>query len=131
MIYVDSNIPMYLVGSEHPNKLRVVELVPQLLSSRERLVTSAEAFQEILHRYLALKDRQHLNAAYEALEAMVSAVAEVTKADTDAARALSADYPRISARDCVHVAVMRRMSCTRIWSFDSGFDAVASVVRIQ
>ena len=49
MIHVDSNVPMYLVGAEHPHKRHVVALVPQLLSARDQLVTSAETFQELLH----------------------------------------------------------------------------------
>lgn len=131
MIYVDSNVPMYLVGAEHATKRRVVELVPQLLSAREELVTNAETFQEILHRYRALGDRRHLNAAYEALEAMVSIVAEVTKADVDDARAVSGEYPDLSSRDCLHVAVMRRMQCNTIWTYDTGFDTLAAIRRIE
>lgn len=131
MIYVDSNVPMYLVGAGHPNKLRVIELVPQLLSAREQLVTSAETFQEILHRYLALRDRQHLNAAYEALDAMVSVVAEVTKEDVDGARAMSGNYAELSSRDCLHVAVMRRIGCSKVWSYDTGFAVVGALQRIE
>lgn len=131
MIYVDSNVPMYLVGADHPNKKRTIELVAQLLSARERLVTSAETFQEIIHRYLALADRLHLDAAYEALEAMVTHTCEVTKADVDAARALSSRYHDLSSRDCLHLAVMGRLGCAKLWSFDGGFDLVPSVQRIS
>lgn len=131
MIYVDSNVPMYLVGADHPLKGRVVELVPQLLSAREVLVTSAETFQELIHRYLALRDRQHLGAAYEALEAMVTSVADITKADVDAARAMSGAQPSLSSRDCLHVAVMRRLGCAKVWSYDTGFDTVPAIQRIQ
>lgn len=131
MIYVDSNVPMYLVGADHPNKTRVVELVPRFLTARESLVTSAEAFQEIVHRYLAIHDRTHLHAAYEALETMVASVAEVRKQDVDQARSLSAEHPSLSSRDCLHVAVMRRIGCSRIWSHDRAFDIVPSVERIE
>ncbi|HUG48175.1 MAG TPA: type II toxin-antitoxin system VapC family toxin [Candidatus Limnocylindria bacterium] len=130
MIYVDSNVPMYLVGGQHVNKQRVVELVAQLLGARDELVTSAETFQEIIHRYVALRDRLHLGAAYEALETMVVSVADVTKQDADGARALSGEYPQLSSRDCLHVAVMRRLGCTKVWSYDAGFDAVPSLQRI-
>ena len=130
MIYVDSNVPMYLVGADHRNKRRVVELVPQLLSAREVFVTSAEAFQELVHRYLVIRDRPHLNAAYEALETMVSSVADITKDDVDRARAVSADHATLSSRDCLHVAVMRRLECSRIWTYDSAFDQVPSIQRI-
>ncbi len=131
MIYVDSNVPMYLVGADHPNKTRVVELIPRLLTARETLVTSAEAFQEIVHRYLAIHDRTHLNAAYEALEAMVASIAEIRKQDVDQARSLSAEHPSLSSRDCLHVSVMRRIDCSRIWSYDRAFDVVPSVGRIE
>jgi uncharacterized protein len=130
VIYVDSNVPMYLVGADHPHKRRVMELVPQLLSAREAFVTSAETFQEIVHRYLAIRDRTHLNAAYEALEAMVVSVADVRKEDVDRARSLSADHPSLSSRDCLHVAVMRRLDCARVWSYDASFDLVPSLQRI-
>jgi len=131
VIYVDSNVPMYLVGAEHPNKSRVIELVPRLLTARERLVTSAETFQEILHRYLALRDHRHLGAAYEALEAMVTTIAPITKEDVDGARAMAGTYPELSSRDCLHVAVMARLRCTRIWSYDRAFGAVAAIQRIE
>ena len=130
MIYVDSNVPMYLVGAEHPHKRRVVALVPQLLSARDQLVTSAETFQELLHRYRALGDPEHLSAAYDALEAMISMVADVTKDDVDQARAHSGRYPPLSSRDCLHLAVMQRIGCTDIWSYDTGFDAVGAIQRI-
>ncbi len=130
MIYVDSNVPMYLVGADHPHKRRVVSLIPQLLSAHERLITSAEAFQELLHRYRALGDHEHLGAAYDALEAMISMVADVTKDDVDRARDHRGRYPRLSSRDCLHLAVMQRIGCTEIWSYDGRFDAVGAIQRV-
>jgi uncharacterized protein len=131
LIYVDSNVPMYLVGAAHVNKRRVVELVSQLLTAHEKLVTSAETFQEIVHRYLGLRDRRHLDAAYEALEQLVSQTEDVLKVDVDEARAVSGKHPMLSSRDCLHVAVMKRIRCTKIWSYDTGFDAVPTLQRIQ
>ena len=130
MIYVDSCIPMYLIGAEHPNKKRVIEMVSQFLQAGDTLATSAEAFQEIIHRYLAIKNPKHLNAAYEALEEMVSLTGEITKKDTDMARNLSFQYSELSSRDCLHVAVMKRIQCDKIWTFDEGFDAVSSIQRV-
>jgi predicted nucleic acid-binding protein len=122
---------MYLVGADHPLKSRVVELIPRLLTAREVLVTSAETFQELIHRYLAIRDRTHLGAAYEALEAMVTTTADVTKQDVDQARAISGDSPTLSSRDCLHVAVMRRLDCVKVWSYDAAFDAVPSLQRVE
>jgi hypothetical protein len=131
VIYVDSNVPMYLVGARHANKRRVVELVPRFVAALDPLVTSAETFQEIVHRYAALRDRAHLDAAYEALEALVGQTAEITKPDVDTARVLSAQYGALSSRDCLHVAVMKRLGCRKVWSYDSGFDAVPGLQRVS
>jgi hypothetical protein len=63
VIFVGSDVPGYLVGAEDPHQQRIIELIPRLLSVRDDLVTSAGVFQEVLHRYLAVGDREHLNAA--------------------------------------------------------------------
>ncbi len=130
MVYVDSCIPMYLVGSDHPNKQRVIEVVSQLVHGREELVTSAEAFQEIIHRYKAIKDSEHLKIAYDALEAMVTKIVDVTKEDTDRARTLAIEYKELSSRDCLHVAIMNRSGCKRVWTFDKAFTVVSNITTI-
>jgi predicted nucleic acid-binding protein len=109
----------------------VIELVSQLLTARDVLVTSAATFQEILHRYTSKKDPKHLAAAYEALEALVSRTVDVTKADADTARALLGRHPILSSRDAVHLSVMERLRVKKIWSFDADFDVVPSIVRIR
>lgn len=57
MIFVDSNIPMYLVGAAHANKVSAQRLLERAIAQRERLVTDAEVLQEILHRYVATMER--------------------------------------------------------------------------
>jgi predicted nucleic acid-binding protein len=54
MIFVDSNIPMYLVGAEHPHKIDAQRILEKCISDDERLVTDAEVLQEILHRYVEI-----------------------------------------------------------------------------
>jgi uncharacterized protein len=122
---------MYLIGSAHPLKARVQQLVTQLLSAHELLVTSAETFQEIVHRYTALRDPVHLDAAYSALEALVASTVEVLKSDVDSARGYATLYAPLSSRDCLHLAIMKRLRCTKIWSYDGGYDRVSGVERIQ
>ena len=36
-----------------------------------------------------------------------------------------------SARDAIHAAVMRRLGCSRILTFDQAFDAVPGVQRVR
>lgn len=130
MIYIDSCIPMYLVGAEHPHKSRVIELIPRLLDAKEKFVTSAESFQEIIHRYKAINNNKYLNISYEALEEMVAEIYDVRKTDVDIAKTLAIQYAKLSSRDCLHVAIMKRCHLTKILTFDSGFDEVPSLQRI-
>ena len=37
---------------------------------------------------------------------------------------------RLSARDAIHIAVMRRFGVERILTFDTGFDGVPGVARV-
>src|SRR4051794_33334127 len=53
-LFVDANIPMYVVGAPHPNKDRAVAALEVAVARGERLVTDAEVLQEILHRYRAI-----------------------------------------------------------------------------
>ena len=41
-LFIDSNVPMFLVGAEHPNKTRSVATVGDLIRNGERLVTDVE-----------------------------------------------------------------------------------------
>ena len=58
MILVDSNVPMYLVGAEHPHKTDAQRLLERLTMDKRRLVSDAEVLQEILHRYVLRSARK-------------------------------------------------------------------------
>jgi len=130
VILIDSNIPMYLIGADHPNKIDARRELERMISDRERLVTDAEAFQEILHRFLAIGRRDAIQPAYDALAGVVDAILPVTEADVMEAKATAAGYPALSARDALHIAVMRHHGIDRILTFDRGFDAVPGVKRL-
>ena len=63
MIFADSNVPMYLVGSEHPHKIDTQRLLERCISDEKRLVTDAEVLQEILHRYAAIGRKNAISPA--------------------------------------------------------------------
>ena len=67
MIFVDSNIPMYLVGAPHPHKTDTLVLVERLSAAGQPLVTDAEVLQEILHRFTSLGRRDGIGPAFKAL----------------------------------------------------------------
>lgn len=130
MIFIDSNVPMYLVGAPHPHKADSQQLLETLVSQRQRLVTDAEVFQEILHRYRAIDRPGAIQPAYDALLGVVDTVLAVAVDDVLSARDLLLARWQLSARDALHVAVMQRHGITRIVSFDRGFDAVPGLTRL-
>lgn len=130
MILIDSNIPMYLVGAEHPHKVDARRLLERVISERERLVTDAEVLQEILHRYVAIDRRDAIQPALDALLGVVDEVLPIEDRDVLRARDVVLGVQGISARDALHVAIMQRHRIGSILSFDRGFDAVPGVRRV-
>ena len=130
MILVDSNIPMYLVGSPHPNKEAARRALEEAVAAGDSLCTDAEVLQEILHRYVAVRRPEEIDPAFDALLAIVDVVYPIERADVERARRLLATTPRLSARDAIHLAVMHARDVGRILSFDTGFDGVPGIVRV-
>ena len=93
-------------------------------------MTSAEVFQEILHRYAALRRLDAVVPAFDTLRGLADAVFDIGLSDVDRARQLVASQEGLSARDALHAAVMERESVNRILSFDRGFDRVQGIRRI-
>lgn len=131
MTFVDSNIPMYLVGGPHPHKVDAQRLLEQAVSEGTKLVTSAEVFQEILHRYVAIGRRDAIQPAWDALVAMSDEVFSIELADVDRGRAIVLERRTLSARDGLHAAVMERRGVSRILSFDTAFDALPGLTRVH
>lgn len=130
MIFVDSNVPMYLVGASHPNKDRAAAVLARLVGIGERLVTDVEVYHEILHRYTATQRLDAIDAAFKSLDAIADDVLTYGMAEVRAARGLIGSVDGLSARDALHVAVMRTAGISRILSFDRGFDACPGIERL-
>ena len=130
MIFVDSNVPMYLVGAAHPHKVDAQRALEAYVARGVKLVTDAEVMQEILHRYVAIDRREAIQPALEALSSVVDEVFPIEREDVLGARDVVLASTGLSARDAIHVAVMARRGVETILSFDRGFDGVPSVKRI-
>jgi len=122
---------MYLVGSPHPHKTDAQRLLEKLIANRERLVTDAEALQEILHRYVAIDRRDAIQPAFDALLGVVDEVLSVDRVAVERAKQIVLGYRQLSARDAVHLAVMEQNGVRQILSFDAGFDAFPGIARLS
>ena len=130
MIFIDSNIPMYLVGASHPHKVDAQRLIERLLSEDEKLVTDAEVFQEILRRYVAIDRKDAISPAFGILLELSDEVLPIDGDTVVRAKEIVLRGAGVSARDAIHLAVMARESIDRILTFDRGFDRHPGVRRI-
>jgi uncharacterized protein len=130
MIFIDCHVPMYLIGAPHAQKESALRWVEQAFRGNEALVTDAEVLQEILHRYSAINRREAIVPATDMLLRLVTDVFPVTRDDVLRARALMTTGARqLSARDAIHIAVMRTHGVRRIFTFDSDFDGLPDITR--
>jgi len=113
---------MYLVGAAHPLKERTSELLRDLSTEDAVLITSAEVFQELLHRYHSIRRYAAFSQAWSTLEEMVDEVLPVTLSDVRTAGDLVLEQPTRGARDSLHVAVAIHHGIRRILTFDQGFE---------
>lgn len=130
MIYLDANVPMYLVGADEHRRADALLVARRIADRDERVVTSAETFQELLHRYRAIGREDALQHAWDQTLAIVDEVLPVEYGDVDRAKAVQLARRGLTARDALHVAVMDRHGITSIASFDGVFDVVPGLERI-
>ena len=131
MILIDSNIPMYLVGGDHTNKRRALELLDEGIDANQRLLTDVEVLQEILHRYDAIERRDAIQPAFDVLLSIVDETLPVELQDVENAKEILLATAELSARDSLHVAVMRRHGIEWVMSFDGDFDGVPDLKRLH
>jgi len=130
LIFIDSNIPMYLIGAPHPHKSEAQLLLEGLIASGQRLVTDAEVLQEIVHRYAAIGKREAIGPAFQLLLDIVDDVLAIEKADVLRAGEIVQNRALLSGRDSLHIAVMERHGIRSILSFDGDFDRWPGLKRI-
>ena len=131
MIFVDSNIPMYLVGADHPHKARAQVLLHTAVAQGERLVTDVEVLQEILHRYAAIGRLDAIQPAFDALLGVVDEVFPIDATDVDLAKDVLLGGMSFTARDALHIAVLERHDVGQVMSFDSDFDRRPGLTRLS
>jgi len=121
---------MYLVGDAHSHKVDAQRALERLITGRERLVTDSEVFQEILHRYAAIRRLDAVQPAFDALRAVVDDVFPVEEGHVYSAKDILLGHKALSSRDAIHLALMKAHGVSRILTFDAGFDEAPGVERL-
>jgi uncharacterized protein len=130
-VFVDSNVPMYVAGRDHPLREPARRFMERMRAGQVEGCSSTEVLQEILHRYVGLRRHDLATEVYELFVRLCPVIFPVTLADTDRAKDMIKTVPEVSVRDAVHAAVMLNNDVARIATFDGGFDRVPGLRRIE
>lgn len=118
MIFVDTNVFMYAVGKPHPLRYRARDFFTESAQHLNRLCTSAEVLQELLHAYLPVGRTEVFEDALALVDRAGVEVWPLEKEEVLMARQLHAAHPSLRARDLSHLASCRRRGVRQIMTFD-------------
>jgi len=131
-LFLDANIPIYVAGRPHPLQAPCTRILELVAHQPQAFLTNAEVLQELLHRYLSLRrwpEGQQIIEGFARL--MQGHIEPITAADVLGATALAEGHPGLSARDLLHVAVLRRVGAAGIITADARFESVAGLRRFD
>ncbi|HDH09521.1 MAG TPA: PIN domain-containing protein [Chloroflexi bacterium] len=129
--FIDTNVPMYAAGKVHPYKDACIQILHRVAIGELLACTDAEVHQEIFHRYwsIGLLDKA-LQVSADFLE-VVPDVLPVTVAEIKKTAELAQEYPLLTPRDWLHLAVMLNNGITEIISADRHFDDIEGITRLD
>lgn len=130
-VFVDSAVLMYAAGRQHPLRAPSLRFLDQVADGSIQAITSVEVVQEIFHRYISLRRPDLAKIVAQDAQDMFAPVVPITHALMRRVPVLADKYPRLQARDLVHVATCIHEGVTEIVSPDKAFDQVHEVRRID
>ncbi|HSE40634.1 MAG TPA: type II toxin-antitoxin system VapC family toxin [Acidobacteriota bacterium] len=123
MIFVDSNLFVYAVGRTHPLRPQAQQFFVNAVQKNQRLVTSAEVLQELLHIYIPVNRFETLDHALELALQTTEEVLPISAETVTYARMLTDEHPSLSARDLLHLATCQLNDVREIKTFDRNLSA--------
>ncbi len=130
---LDTNVPMYAVGSEHPYRDACQWVMKESVEGRLAAVIDTELLQEVLHRYGSQGRIPDAVRMVTDLTVVVQTVYPVGLADIERATIL---FERLGpqgvrSRDVIHAAIMLNNGLTEILTADTHFDLVPGIRRVD
>ncbi len=130
-VFIDSNVPMYVAGREHPNRAPAKNFLEKVRRGEVEAHTSTEVLQEILYRYASLKRLDLAAQVYDLFVHICPVVFPVNLADTDRAKTLVCGKTAAAPRDALHAAVMLNNGVQHIATFDDDFNRITGIKRYE
>lgn len=132
LIHIDTNIPIYAAGRQHSLKAPCQEITRIVAAAPQVFASDAEVLQGLLHYYRSGNNWAMGRLVYDAFVRLAAGrICAVSDADVTLAATLVGTYPRLSARDRIHLAVVQRTSATHIVTADRDFDGIPGLQRLE
>ena len=133
MIYLDTDIFLYAAGVQSEQREHCQGVLGRIVEEEAGLVarTDAEVLREILARYRDLGAPEKGRALFDLVTSLGIPVLPVSEEDLRHARALLASFPDLPTRTAVHAGVMQANGVGRVLSYDTAFDALEGVERLE
>ena len=122
-VFIDTNIPIYVAGSQHPNKNSSLNIL-KLVSNGDIIgITSTEVLQEILYRYKAINLLEKGIEVYDYFTQAVDEVLPINFQILNNTRDIleNKKYKDVYPRDAIHVATMNYYNIRYIATHDKHF----------
>ncbi|MBI1744747.1 type II toxin-antitoxin system VapC family toxin [Candidatus Acetothermia bacterium] len=131
--FLDVNVPMYAAGKAHLYKAPCTWIMAEIAEGRLAAAIDVEIIQEILYRYGALGRWPIGTSMAKSLLDLVPTIYPIAVADIRLAVQLFERYaPKgVTARDLIHVAVMRHNELHEIISTDAHLDLIPEIKRVD
>lgn len=127
MILLDTNVIMYVIGQDHPNRAASRALLDRATRGEVNVAIDAEVLQEILHRYRAIDRWRDGLRAYDLVRRVIPDVVDIDGDVLDEARKLMEQHPGLAARDAVHAAAAILVGADALCTWDQDFAVVSEL----
>ena len=121
IFFIDTNILMYAVGTEHPLKKPSVEILEKISEGEIMAVTDTEVFQEIAYRYWFQKKWKVAVEILKDYQSLFHEIYPVEQQQLELYYDLLSRYSFLSPRDAIHAAVMQSNQVKKIYTADVAF----------
>jgi predicted nucleic acid-binding protein len=133
VVLIDTNIFMYAAGTASPHKKPSIAYLSKIIKAGSATLayTNSEVLQEILHRYRSIGKHSQANTLISHIIQLGITILPVSKEDIFIAQRILDQHKDISTRDGIHAAVAIRNNLSKIVSYDSDFDKIDEITRIE
>jgi uncharacterized protein len=131
--FLDVNVPIYAAGRNHTYKKSCAWIMTEITEGRMEVVIDTGIIQEVLYRYGAIREWQIAVTMANSLLTIMPKIYPIYPDDIRLAVKLFDQYASkgVTARDVIHIAVMRNNGLTQIISADTHFDYVEHIKRLD